>query len=105
MQVLDFLKESSFSELDLWFGKDTFCQMNLLTLLAYLEEMGFCGQVVLNYVEDETFEYNIKEAIAAGIKVGVYYFSQAITEAEAIEEANFVLEKIAPSKSKPAILF
>ena len=47
-------------------------------------------------LEDENFERNIKGATAAGIKVGVYYFSQAITEAEAIEEANFVLEKIAP---------
>ncbi len=47
-------------------------------------------------LEDENFVRNIKGATAAGIKVGVYYFSQAITEAEAIEEANFVLEKIAP---------
>ena len=47
-------------------------------------------------LEDSNFERNIKGATAAGIKVGVYYFSQAITEEEAIEEANYVLEKIAP---------
>lgn len=47
-------------------------------------------------LEDAYFERNIEGANAAGIKVGVYYFSQAITEEEAIEEANFVLEKIAP---------
>ena len=47
-------------------------------------------------LQDETFERNIKGANAAGVKAGVYFFSQAITEAEAIEEANFVLEQIAP---------
>ena len=47
-------------------------------------------------LEDSNFERNIKGATAAGIKVGVYYFSQATTEEEAAEEANFVLEKIAP---------
>ena len=47
-------------------------------------------------LEDDNFVRNIKGATAAGIKVGVYYFSQAITEEEAVEEANFVLDKIAP---------
>lgn len=47
-------------------------------------------------VEDNSFKRNIKGATDSGIKVGVYFFSQAITEAEAIEEANYVLGKIAP---------
>ena len=46
----------NYSELRLWFGKDTFCQTNLLTLLAYLEQIEFGGKVVLNYIDDETFE-------------------------------------------------
>ena len=29
--------------------------------------------------EDPTYEYNLKEAIAAGVKVGVYVYSQATT--------------------------
>ncbi|MDR0963583.1 MAG: glycoside hydrolase family 25 protein [Clostridium sp.] len=45
---------------------------------------------------DEQFTNNIEGAIAAGIDVGVYYFSQAITTQEALDEANYVLEKIAP---------
>ncbi len=48
--------------------------------------------------EDERYAENIEGAVKAGIKVGVYFYSQAITEAEAIEEANFVLERIAPYK-------
>ena len=47
-------------------------------------------------VEDAQFEANIKGAISNGIQVGVYFFSQAINEDEAREEAAFVLEKIAP---------
>lgn len=49
-------------------------------------------------VEDAQFEANIKGAISNGIQVGVYFFSQAINEEEAKEEAAFVLEKIAPYK-------
>lgn len=47
-------------------------------------------------VEDERFDENMRGALAAGIKTGVYFFSQAITEEEALEEANLVLNKIAP---------
>ena len=39
----------------LWFGTDTFCQMNLLTLLAYLEQIGFEGEVELQRIDDENF--------------------------------------------------
>lgn len=56
-------------------------------------------------VEDDSFEANIKGALNHGIKVGVYFFSQAITEEEAIEEANFVLEKIAPYKIECPVVF
>lgn len=47
-------------------------------------------------VEDTSFHQNMKGANAAGIKTGVYFFSQAVTVEEGIEEANFVLQRIAP---------
>lgn len=43
---------------------------------------------------DANFEANIQGALDAGLKVGVYYFSQAITEEEARQEAEYVLEQI-----------
>lgn len=49
-------------------------------------------------VEDPQFEANVVGAITNGIEVGVYFFSQAISVEEAKEEAQFVLEKIAPYK-------
>jgi len=45
-----------------------------------------------NIVKDKWFDKNIKKAKEAGLDVGVYFFSQAINEEEAIEEAEFVLE-------------
>ena len=43
---------------------------------------------------DERFQANMEGALAAGLDVGVYFFSQATTVAEAEEEADFVLEAI-----------
>lgn len=42
-----------------------------------------------NIAGDEYAVQNIKNAYSAGVKVGVYFFSQAITEAEAAEEARY----------------
>jgi len=44
--------------------------------------------------DDIKFEENIEGALDAGLDVGVYYFSQAITKKEAREEAEYVIEKI-----------
>ncbi len=44
---------------------------------------------------DPYFVKNMEGAIMAGIHVGVYFFSQATTEEEAIEEAQYTLDKIA----------
>lgn len=48
------------------------------------------GQIVL----DDYFADNIKRATDAGLQIGVYFTSQAVTEEEAIEEANIVLDNI-----------
>lgn len=45
-------------------------------------------------VEDKLAHQNIKGALDAGLKVGIYFFSQAITVEEALEEAEFVLTRI-----------
>lgn len=45
-------------------------------------------------VQDSKFVENINGAINNNIEVGVYFFSQAINEQEAIEEANFTLNLI-----------
>lgn len=44
---------------------------------------------------DPFYEANIKGANEAGVDAGIYFFSQAVTVEEAVEEANMVLEHIA----------
>lgn len=44
--------------------------------------------------EDEYALTNLREAKAAGLMVGAYFFSQAITVEEAVEEANFCLDML-----------
>ena len=51
------------------------------------------GQGTLN--EDACFRQNMEGALAAGLDVGVYFFSQALTAAEAREEAAYTLKLIA----------
>lgn len=47
-------------------------------------------------VEDTKASANISGALASGIKVGAYVFSQAITEAEAVEEAQAAIDTLSP---------
>ena len=42
--------------------------------------------------EDEEFGDNIKGAARAGVSAGAYFFSQALNEEEAVEEADFLLD-------------
>ena len=44
--------------------------------------------------EDAYYEQNIRGAMEAGIETGVYFFAQAISVEEAIEEAEYVLSKL-----------
>lgn len=45
-------------------------------------------------VEDGKIDDNLQGAIDAGVKVGVYVFSQAINEEEAVEEAQSAIDKL-----------
>lgn len=55
---------------------------------------GYRGSASGVLVEDEKFRTNIKGATAAGLKVGIYFFSQAVNEMEAVEEASLTLSLI-----------
>ncbi|MBP5655258.1 MAG: glycoside hydrolase family 25 protein [Clostridiales bacterium] len=44
--------------------------------------------------KDKRREENLRNAIAAGLSVGVYFYSQAVTVEEGIEEAKFCLEAV-----------
>ena len=52
---------------------------------------GYRGSSTGALVVDPYFERNIQGALAAGLKVGVYFFTQATNEVEAVEEASMAL--------------
>lgn len=56
--------------------------------------LGYRGYYYGNIVSDANALRNIDGAMKAGLDVGVYFFSQAINEEEAIEEANYVLKML-----------
>ena len=56
--------------------------------------VGYRGYTEGEIQPDEYFVHYIEGARAAGLDVGVYFFSQALDEQEAIDEANYVLEQI-----------
>ncbi|MDE5599089.1 MAG: hypothetical protein K2J04_14835, partial [Lachnospiraceae bacterium] len=47
---------------------------------------------------DDNFVENIEDAIDAGLDIGVYFYSQAVTLEEATQEANFVAQNLEPYK-------
>lgn len=60
-------KNRSYNSIVLWFGEDMFCQMNLLTVLAYLEQSGYEGKVFLNNFREDEFKVSQIE-----LKLGIY---------------------------------
>ncbi len=55
---------------------------------------GYRGSTTGGLVEDSCFAANMRGAAASGMPVGVYFFTQAVNEVEAVEEASAVLQLI-----------
>lgn len=76
------LKNTLFSKkydcIVLWFGEDMFCQMNLLTMLAYLEQINYEGVIYYYALQEQT--YDVNETI---LPLGIY---QALYKAVLIEK-------------------
>lgn len=60
--------------------------------------VGYRAKSTGEIFEDPTARYNMQEAQAAGIKLGAYFFSTAVTEEEARQEAAFTRDIIAKYK-------
>ena len=56
--------------------------------------VGYRTQVNGIIVDDSNARYNLQEASKYGIKLGAYFFSSAVTEAEAVEEAQWTADFI-----------
>ena len=47
---------------------------------------------------DDNFVENIEDAIDAGLDIGIYFYSQAVTLEEATQEVNFIVQNLTPYK-------
>ncbi|SES31354.1 hypothetical protein SAMN05518872_107279 [Psychrobacillus sp. OK032] len=64
---LENLFNKEYKYMVLWFGEDMFCQMNLLTILSYLEQSRYDGKVFLNTFREDEFKVSQVE-----LKLGNY---------------------------------
>ena len=67
--------------------------------------LGFRGYETGTLMLDAYYEYNAKESRKAGVEAGVYFFSQAVSVEEAIEEAQFVVKNLKGKKLKGPVAF
>lgn len=58
-----------------------------------------------NMIEDTRFEEHVDNAHKAGLKVGVYYYTQAVNKAEVKQEAEVTLKKINGRKLEMPVYF
>ncbi len=54
------------------------------------------GQITL----DENFKKNMDGAVEAGLDIGVYFYSQAISQEEVVQEVEFIVQNLAPYKAQ-----
>jgi GH25 family lysozyme M1 (1,4-beta-N-acetylmuramidase) len=67
--------------------------------------VGYRGSEQGTLQEDTFFRDNITSAAAVGISVGAYFFSQATSEAEAIEEADYVIGALSGAAVTMPVVF
>lgn len=53
--------------------------------------VGYRGYETARLVKDKRFDTNMRNATAAGVKVGAYIVTQAVNTNEAVEEASFII--------------
>jgi AraC-like DNA-binding protein len=61
IEPLEPLFQNQYKYMVLWFGEDVFCQINLLTILAYLEQIKYKGRLFLNSFRDDEFKVSQTE--------------------------------------------
>lgn len=97
-EIVDFRKTGSGTKLGVdvskWNGDIDWYRVKDSGVEFAIIRAGYRGSVTGSIVVDPYFEYNMRSASSAGIATGVYFFTQAVNEVEAVEEASAVIELI-----------
>lgn len=79
-------------------GKANFVKAKNAGIKFVILRLGYTGSESGKPTLDTTFESNYKNAIAAGLPVGIYYYSLATTSAKAKAEADFCIKHLKGKK-------
>ena len=84
--------------IDISYANNTYSKIDFKQVKAATDfciiRVGYRGYGDGTLKEDGWWKYNLNGCIERGIPFGVYFFTQAITEEEAKEEALFTLERL-----------
>lgn len=95
-------------DISAWQGNisvDNFKKAKADGVTAVILRSSYTTQKSFTLNKDKVFENNIKNAKKAGLPVGVYHYSQAISEAEAKKEAEYVVKIIKGMKIELPVAF
>ena len=81
-------------DVSVWQGEIDWQQVSQAGMEFAMIRLGYRGTTQGGLGEDDYSQTNYENATAAGLQVGGYFFSQAVTPEEAVEEAEFVLDMI-----------
>lgn len=84
------------ADLSKYNGDVNFASMKAAGVDYVMIRVGSRGYNTGKITLDEKFNDYIKGALEAGLQIGVYFASQAISQEEASQEADFVLQNLAP---------
>ncbi|ERI91923.1 transcriptional regulator, AraC family [Clostridiales bacterium oral taxon 876 str. F0540] len=82
---LEPLLKDKFDTIVLWFGDDMFCQINMLTILAYLEQCNFEGDVLFCMANEVTDEM-LPDAYEVDIKGSLQKYKSIVCKKEMTKE-------------------
>lgn len=87
-------KSSLGVDVSVWQGDIDWQQVKSAGIEFAIIRVGYRGSKEGTLEIDTQAQKNYQGAKAAGLKIGAYFFSQAITPQEAVEEADFLMEQI-----------
>ncbi len=90
--ILDTGSTNTGIDVSMWNGSISWSEVASSGISFAIVRCGYRGSSTGTLVKDSMVGTNVTGARNAGLKVGMYFFSQAVNEAEAVEEASMAVQ-------------
>lgn len=90
--ILDTGSTNTGIDVSVWNGTINWSEVASSGISFAIVRCGYRGSSTGTLVKDSMVGTNVTGARSAGLKVGMYFFSQAVNEAEAVEEASMAVQ-------------